>query len=69
MSDQEKTRVLREIDKEWDHLMKIAQRIDFGRVEVVIQNGKPIRVEMAIKQIKLDVDKDFDEDLKTIPLL
>lgn len=69
MSDQDKTRVLKEIDKEWDRLMKLAQRIDFGRIEVIIQNGKPVRVEVVVKQIKLDVDKDFDEGLKTIPLL
>lgn len=69
MSDQNKTRVLKEIDKEWERLIKVAQRIDFGRVEIVFQNGKPLRVEMGIKQIKLDADKDFDEDLKTIPLL
>lgn len=69
MNDQNKTRVLKEIDKEWDRLMKIAQRIDFGRVEVIFQNGKPVRVEIVVKQIKLDVDKDFEEGLNTIPLL
>ena len=69
MSDQDKTRVLKEIDKEWDRLMKIAQRIDFGRAEVVFQNGKPVRVEIVVKQIKLDTDKEFDEGLKTILLL
>lgn len=69
MSDQDKTRVLKEIDKEWDRLMKIAQRIDFGRIEIILQNGKPIRIEVVVKQIKLDVDKDFEEGLKTIPLL
>ncbi len=69
MNDPNKTRVLKEIDKEWDRLMKIAQRIDFGRVEVIFQNGKPVRVEIVVKQIKLDVDKDFEDGLKTIPLL
>lgn len=69
MSDQNKTRVLKEIDKEWDRLMKVAQRIDFGRVEIVFQNGKPIRVEVLVKQIKLDGDKEFEDELKTIPLL
>lgn len=69
MSDQEKTRVLKEIDREWDRLMKVARRIDFGRAEIVFQNGKPVRVEIVVKQIKLDVDKDFEDDLKTIPLL
>ena len=69
MSDQNKTRVLKEIDKEWDRLMKVAQRIDFGRVEIVFQNGKPIRVEVLVKQIKLDSDKEFEDELKTIPLL
>jgi len=69
MSDQDKTRVLKEVDKEWDRLMKIAQRIDFGRIEIILQNGKPIRIEVVVKQIKLDVDKDFEEGLKTIPLL
>ncbi len=69
MSDPNKTRVLKEIDKEWDRLMKVAQRIDFGRVEIVFQNGKPIRVEVLVKQIKLDSDKEFEDELKTIPLL
>ena len=69
MSDQNKTRVLKEVDKEWDRLMKISQRIDFGVIEIILQNGKPIRIEVVVKQIKLDVDKDFEEGLKTIPLL
>jgi len=49
MSDQQKTRVLKEIDPEGDRLMQIAQRIDFGRVEVIFQNGKPVRAEIVVK--------------------
>ena len=69
MSDQNKARVLKEIDKEWDRLMKVAQWIDFGRAEIVFQNGKPIRVEIPVKQIKLDGEEEPEEVLKIIPLL
>ena len=71
MSDQFKpeNKVVREIEKEWDRFIKVAQKIDFGRLEVILQNGKPVRIEIAVKQIKLDVDKDYEDGLKTIPLL
>ena len=62
-------RVSKEIPPEWLRLMDVAARIQYGEVRIVIQNGTPIRVEVAIKQIKLDSDKDFQDGLKTIPLL
>ena len=62
-------RVTREIPPEWDRLMRAAQRLDYGELRVIIQEGKPVRVEAGIKQIKLDSDESFNKDLTTIPIL
>lgn len=48
--------------------MQLAESIKFGEARVVFQNGKPTRVDAAIKQIKLDSDSSFKEGLDTIPL-
>lgn len=83
MSNQDKLETLRKITPEmerlmrlgekvtpeWERLMRAAHRIDFGRAEVIFQNAKPIRLEIPVKQVRLDMDKDFEDDLKTIPLL
>jgi hypothetical protein len=63
------TRTIREIPPEWDRLMRVANAIGYGELRVVIQGGKPVRVESAIKQIKLDNEQDFKEGLDIIPLL
>lgn len=60
--------VLRLLPKEWRRLIGAAQRIGFGEVRIVLQNSKPIRIEMAVRQVKLDgPDEELDQGLK--PLL
>lgn len=54
--------------KEWERLRKLAERVGFGELRVIIQNGKPVRVETAIKQIKLDTPEDFAQGLDIIPM-
>jgi hypothetical protein len=56
-----------QISPEWERLIKVASRVNYGHMTVVFQNGKPVRVEQVTKQIKLDVDT-FCEDLKVITL-
>ncbi|MFA5128552.1 MAG: hypothetical protein WC445_01145 [Patescibacteria group bacterium] len=64
-----KTKVMREIPAEWDRLIKFAEALKFGEAKVVFQNGRPVRIDHAIQQIKIDNEKDFDDGLKTIPLI
>lgn len=54
--------------QEWDRLKILARRINYGEMRVILQAGKPIRVETAIKQIKLDSPDDFTQGLETIPI-
>lgn len=54
--------------KEWERLKKLAERIGYGEMRVIIQAGKPIRVDTAIKQIKLDTPEDFAQGLDTVSL-
>ena len=68
MSDLQKTRVLREIEPEWDRLMQLAKKIDYGKAEIIFQNGKPVRLDMVVKQIKLDI-KEQKEDKLDVTLL
>jgi len=63
------TRAMREITKEWDNLMHLVERLKFGELRIVIQHGKPVRVEQVVNQVKLDGDEDFKKGLDTIPLL
>lgn len=51
---------------EWERLQKIAEKIGYGEMRVVLQNGKPVRVDTAIKQIKLDAPEDFAQGLDTL---
>lgn len=53
---------------EWKRLKTLAQKVGFGELRVIIQNGKPVRVETAIKQIKLDTPEDFAQGLDIIPM-
>lgn len=61
-------RVARYLTPEWDRLIKAAEQIKFGELRVVLQNGKPVRIDAAIKQIRLDNEEDFRKGLETIPL-
>lgn len=64
-----KARVMREIPAEWDRLIKFAEVLKYGEAKIIFQNGVPVRIDHAIQQIKIDNEKDFDDDLKTIPLI
>jgi hypothetical protein len=50
----ESIQVMRQIPPEWDKLMNFVEQLKFGEVRLVIQQGKPVRVEAAIQQIRLD---------------
>ena len=63
-----KTRVMREIPAEWDRLIKFAEALKFGEINVKIKNGIPYLIENAIQQIALD-DPNFEQNIKVIPLL
>ena len=63
------TRVMHEVPPEWLRLMEVAARIDRGRATVIFNEGKPVQVDIAVKKIKLDSGEDFEQKLKTIPLL
>lgn len=55
--------------KEWERLKKVLERISYGEVTIVMQGSRPVRVELAVKNIKLDGDeRDFEQGLKTIAL-
>jgi len=64
------TRIMKEVPPEWDNLMYIAARLEFGELRIVVKNGKPVRIESGIKQINLDVpSQDMKDQLKITPLL
>jgi len=56
-----------QISPEWERLIKVAARVNYGHLSVILQNGKPVRVEQVTKQIKLDSDN-FEDDFKVITL-
>lgn len=55
-----------EITKEWRRLMKAAKQLGYGRMEIVIANGKPVMIDVAIQHLKLDGPEDENEKFKTI---
>lgn len=69
MSELNKTKIMREIPPEWDKLMRVAVQLNYGEITLKIKNGKPTLIEQSIKQIRLDDDQDFEDGLKTIPLV
>lgn len=50
---------------EWKNLIRLVERLGFGEIKISVQNGKPVRVEIAIKSVKLDtpVPEKFDDDI------
>ncbi len=64
-----KSRIMREITPEWERLFRVASIIGRGTATVVFNEGRPVQIDIAVKKIKLDSDQDFEEKLKTIPLL
>lgn len=53
---------------EWNHLVRLVETIGYGELRLVIQNGKPVRVEVAVKTIKLDDKEDFKGKLGMMQL-
>jgi hypothetical protein len=49
---------------EWKNLMRLVERLGFGEIKITVQQGKPVRVEIAIKSVKLDqpIPEKFDEE-------
>lgn len=55
------------ITPEWKKLMRLVERLGFGEVKIHVQNGRPVRVEIAIKSVKLDSpDDDIDNVIVSI---
>lgn len=49
---------------EWKNLMRLVERLGFGEIKISVQQGKPVRVEIAIKSVKLDqpIPEKFDDE-------
>lgn len=54
--------------KEWDQIKLLAEKIGYGEMRVIIQKGKPSRVELLVKSVRLDDHDDFAQGLNTISL-
>jgi hypothetical protein len=56
------------LTNEWKNLMRLVERLGFGEIKISVQAGKPVRVEIAIKSVKLDAPttQDFDEEIFSI---
>lgn len=61
-----KTKVMREIEPEWERLMRLVDVIGHGEILLTVQNKKPVMAEQCVKKIKLGNDEDFMN--KIIPL-
>lgn len=42
------------LSPEWLRLIKLVERLRFGEIRLIVQQGKPQRIEIAVKQVKLD---------------
>ncbi len=63
------TNIDNEEGPEFERLKQAIKRIGYGEVRVIIQRGKPVRIEEAVKQVRLDGDqKDFNDGLETVRL-
>lgn len=53
---------------EWKKLMRLVEKLGFGEIKIHVKNGKPYRVEIAIKSIMLDAPDmdDFDDVIVSI---
>ena len=69
MQSNDKIRALRELPPEWERLIRLAEKMKFGKAEIIFKHGKPTDIKLLVPHIKLDgTDSDFDDGLKTIPL-
>lgn len=53
--------------KEMQRLQELIERLQFGEIRIIVQNGKPVRAEQVVKSIKLD-HPDQEDELKTLQL-
>ncbi|MCX6756327.1 MAG: hypothetical protein NTX85_03230 [Candidatus Nomurabacteria bacterium] len=64
----QKTKVMREVSPEWDRLIQLAERIGTGHLKLILNEGRPVQVELVIKKIPLDKGDDFRTKFGTIPI-
>lgn len=69
MKEENKTKVMRQIEPEWDRLMRLADAVHRGRAVVVFNEGKPVMAEITVKKISLDREDDFNSKVQIIPLV
>jgi hypothetical protein len=62
-------KLLEGLPPEWARLMKLGAAIDFGEARVIFQAGLPVRVDLAVKQVKLTgTDDELRDALRPIML-
>ncbi len=49
---------------QWKHLVQLIETMGYGELRLVVQDGKPVRVEIVVKSIKLDDPKDVADKLR-----
>lgn len=56
-------------EKQWERLRRVLERVRYGEIRIVINNGAPVRIDSITQQIKLDgSEDDFLQGLSTIEL-
>lgn len=53
---------------EWKNLIRIVEKLGFGEIKITVQQGKPVRIEIAIKSVKLDAPIKVEGDDDTFVL-
>jgi hypothetical protein len=66
---QPKIKITIELEEEWIRLIQVAGKIKYGKIDIVVQNGIPVRLDNVIQQIKLDDPADFRDKMECVPLL
>jgi len=57
------------LSPEWERLIKVAQRMQFGEATITFKHGKPIMMSNLIQRVKLDEDSVFRDGLNEIPII
>lgn len=53
---------------EWERLITLAKRVEFGELTITVKHGKPVMVEQVAKRVKLDDESQFNEGMMTIAI-
>lgn len=48
---------------EWRRVFQIVEKIKFGEARILFQDGRPIRVELVVKSIRLDHDDYMNDQI------